>query len=95
MTAAIGGFTLQELKSCIKKWDLINRPYEFYCHPDNKEWLQSIVGDNQIIRSNYWLKNDQIIVVDRKKVEEMKQEWLAGFADVRSIVDQKGINNES
>ena len=81
--------TIEDIKAVIHRWDLINRPYALYYHPNDKEVIQEIiatqVGDNFIPTETPWLQPGQVIVMDRIKVEDYYKEMFDGFVDYKEI----------
>lgn len=89
MNKMIEPFTIEDIKVAIHKWDLINRPYALYYHPNDKEAVQEImatqVGDKLLPAETPLIKPGQVLLVDRAKVEDYYKEMFDGFVDYKEI----------
>lgn len=78
MDKMIEPFTIEDIKAAIHKWDLINRPYALYYHPNDKEVIQEImttpVGDNLLPAETPLIQPGQVLLIDRAKIEDYYKE---------------------
>ena len=88
---------IEDIKMAIHKWDLINKPYALYYHPNNKEVIQEIIatpiGDNLLPTETPLIKPGQVLLIDRAKIEDYYKEMFDGFVNYKYI--GKGEENES
>ena len=66
------------LEECVHIKDLIDRPYEFICHPKNEEFLRkALEGRNDyVLQVTSLAPEDKVILMDRYKNEKMMKEYL-------------------
>lgn len=81
--------TIEDIKVAIHKWDLINKPYALYYHPNNKEVIQEImttpVGDYLLSTETPLIQPGQVLLLDRAKVEVYNEEMSFQFVDYKDI----------
>ena len=82
-------FTIEDIKAAIHKGDLIDKPYNLYYNPKDKEAIQEIiatpVGDNLLPAEIPLIKPGQVLLIDRSKVEDYYKEMFDGFVNYKNI----------
>jgi len=74
MKKMIEPLTIKNIKAAIHKWNLINKTYNLYYHPNDKEVIQEIiatqVGDNLLSIETSLVKPGHVLLIDRTKFED-------------------------
>lgn len=82
-------FTIEDIKTAIHKWNLINKPYSLYYNPKDKEVVQEIMatptGDNLSPTETPIIKPGQVLLIDRAKIEDYYKEMSSQFVDYKDI----------
>ena len=83
MNKMIEPFTIEDIKVAIHKGDLINKPYNLYYNPKDKEAIQEIiatpVGDKLLPAETPLIQSGKMLLIDRTKVEDFQ------FVDYKDI----------
>ena len=74
--------TLDDIRKTIERVDKINRPYVVFCNPSVKEMLEKEVGHKYKVEESEMVHENQIIIVDREKLES----WKYGGVTMGNIV---------
>lgn len=65
-------FTKASLQKAIQNFDLLTRPYEVICHPDELEQIKATLGeDKYLILSHPAIEKGKLLLVDRAKANNM------------------------
>ena len=65
--------TAEEIQKAIDSWDMIMRPQAVYCNPSAAEMIEKELGDRYLIVPSPAVKENQIIMIERKKLDEWTQ----------------------
>lgn len=89
MNKIIEPLMIEDIKAAIHRWDLINKPYGLYYHPNDKEVIQEImatsIGDNLIPVETPLIQPRRVLLIDRAKVENYYKEMFDDFVNYKDI----------
>lgn len=66
--------TAEDIQKAVDSWDMLLRPQAVYCNPSVAETIEKELGDRYLIVPSPLVKENQIIMIDRRKLKE----WTYG-----------------
>lgn len=66
----MNNFTKEDFEKAIHDYELLIKPFAILCNPVNETEIKEKLGDSYVYIFHWVVPENEILVVDRKKVEE-------------------------